>query len=94
MPDSKKMDALKADAVFKTAKVTFRDQSFTIASPDEWLMDFAHYADRDKITLALEAALGAEQYVTFLGLRPKPTLTEAAQLMEQIVSAFGLSQGE
>jgi len=91
---SDNLDALRTEATTADASVVFRDTKFTIPPADTWLMEFAHWADRDKVTLALEAALGTEQYERFRTLQPTPTMTEAGQLIEQIVSAFGQTAGE
>jgi len=88
------LDAVKAEALGEQATIVFRDAKFQVAAPDTWLVQFAHYADRDKITLALEAALGAEQYERFLALKPSPSMTEVGQLIDQIVSAFNVNAGE
>lgn len=88
------LDAVKAEAKQQPAVVVFRDVKFTIAPADSWLLDFAHWADRDKITLALAAALGETQYEKFRTLQPRPSMTEAGELIEQIVSAFKLDAGE
>jgi hypothetical protein len=86
--------AVRAEALQKPAEVTFRDAKFTIEPPDGWLFDFAHYADRQQITRCLETALGAVQYEQFRTMTPRPTMTEVAQLIEQITSRFNIDQGE
>lgn len=88
------LEAARAEALQQGADVTFRDVKFHIAPADDWLFDFAHFADRQQVTRSLEAALGPKQYERFRNLTPRPTMTEAAQLIEQITSRFNLDQGE
>ena len=87
-------EAAKAEAKPSPKKITFRSTEFLIEPPDAWLLDFVHFAERDKVTLALEVALGDDQYATFRALQPHPTLADVGALIEQIVGAFSLNLGE
>ncbi len=86
-------EAVKADALGESRKVTFRTAAFTVDSPDDWLMDFMHHSDRDQITLALEAMLGPEQYAEFRALRPRPKMSEVSAFLNSVLSAFGVDPG-
>lgn len=91
---SNDLEAARAEALQQGADVVFRDTKFHIEPADEWLFDFAHFADRQQVTRSLEAALGEAQYEQFRNLKPRPTMTEAGQLIEQITSRFALTAGE
>ena len=88
------LEALKTEATGSTATVVFRDAKFTIDPAEDWVMDFLHYTDRDKITLALEVALGPEQYEQLRTMKPRPKLREYMQLLEQIGSTLRVDLGE
>lgn len=88
------LEALKAEAKDATATITFRDAKFTIDSAEGWVMDFLHWTDRDKITLALEVALGPAQYEQFRAMTPRPNLKEYMQVLEQIGSTLRVDLGE
>ena len=88
------LKALAAEATGSTATVVFRDAKFTIDPAEDWVMDFLHYTDRDKITLALEVALGPEQYEQLRTMKPRPKLREYMQLLEQIGSTLRVDLGE
>ncbi len=86
------VEAVRAEALSESQTVTWRDMKFTIAPPEEWMMDFAHYWERDRPTLAIEQMLGSDQYEQFRAAKPKPADLEV--LVETIQSAFGLTPGE
>lgn len=74
--------------------IVFRDQKFTISPAEDWVMDFLHYTDRDKVTLALEVAIGPEQYATLRAMTPRPKLREYMALLDQIGSTIDPNMGE
>lgn len=91
---AKDLAAARQEALEQGADVVFRDTTFHIEPADSWLFDFAHFADRQQVTRSLEAALGPEQYEQFRTMKPRPSMTEAAQLIEQITSKFNVDAGE
>lgn len=88
------MDAVRAEALGEPVTVTWRATSFVVPPPDDWLLDFSHWAERDRLTLAVEAMLGAEQYEAFRTADPRPKLSELQALIAQVMSGFGLDAGE
>lgn len=92
--DTAAVDAVKDEAAGAQATIVFRDQKFLIDPAEDWVMDFLHYTDRDKITLALEVALGTEQYTRLRQLKPRPKLGEYMQVLEQIGSTISPNMGE
>lgn len=88
------LKALAAEAKSTTTTVVFRDTKFSIDPGETWVMDFLHWTDRDKITLALEAALGTQQYEQLRAMTPRPQLKEYMQLLEQIGSTLRVDLGE
>lgn len=95
MPESEDTtEQIKTEAAAKATVVVFRDQKFTVDPAEDWVMDFLHYTDRDKITLALEVALGKAQYDRLRALKPRPKLTDYMAVLEQIGSTIGPGMGE
>jgi hypothetical protein len=90
----KTTDAVKAEAANTDRQIVFRDQKFTINPAEDWVMDFLHWTDRDKVTLALEVALGQQQYNRFRAMTPHPKLGEYMQILEQIGSTIDPNAGE
>lgn len=88
------LEHVKAEAAGGPVTVTFRSAKFVVQPPDVWLFDFTHHLDRQEVTLAFEAMLGAEGYKEFRALKPSPRLSEMDQLMQQILTAFGVELGE
>ena len=86
------VEAVRSEALSESQTVTWRDKKFTIAPPETWMMDFLHYWERDRPTLAVEQMLGPEQYEEFRAAKPKPADLEA--LVETIHSAYGMTSGE
>lgn len=72
--------------------VTWRDMKFAIGPPDGWLLMFSHFAEREQVTRAVEAMLGADQYQQFIDAGPK--LTDLQVLIGSAMSGFGLDQGK
>lgn len=95
MPDkTDAVQALQAEATGTLITLTFRDRKFSIDPAEDWVMDFLHYTDRDKVTLALEVALGADQYTELRAMNPRPKLREYLQLLDQIGDRIGSGLGE
>lgn len=88
------MKAVQSEALGESQSVTWRDRKFTVPPADDWSVTFAHWADRDKITLGLEAMLGAEQYEEFITSQPPPKMSEVQSLIVSIMSSYGLDAGE
>ena len=86
-------DQARAEALQESKTITFRDLKLTIPPPDEWLLDYVHFTDRDQITLALEAMLGHSQYEAVRTLKPRPKMTEMNALIASAQSAFGMDPG-
>jgi hypothetical protein len=76
----------------RDSQVTWRAHKFQITPPEAWLPLFTHYAERDKITRAIEVMLGPKQYETFIGDRP--TMGDLEVIINSVFSNYGLSQGE
>ena len=89
-----RLKPLEKDDPAATRKVTWRRYKFEIEPMDTWVVKFSHHAERDRLTLALEAALGAANYTKFIEADPSPTLREAEGLISTITSAFGVTPGE
>ena len=87
------VDGVRSEAMAVAQSVTFRATSFTVAPPDEWLLDFLHYSDREQVTRALEVMLGTAEYERFRTLTPRPKMSEVEGLMASILSAFGVDSG-
>ncbi len=85
-------DALQSEALSESRTVTWRDMKFTIAPPETWMMDFMHYYERERITLAIEQMLGTDQYEEFRAAKPKPADFDA--LVGTVHSAYGMTPGE
>lgn len=88
------LNNLKNEATDTGQDIVFRDVTFRIAPGEDWVMDFLHYTDRDKVTLAIEAALGPAQYEQLRALNPRPKLPEYMALLNQIGSTLGTGLGE
>jgi hypothetical protein len=88
------LKAVKSEAKRTTTTVVFRDAKFEIDPGEDWVMDFLHWTDRDKITLALEVALGSSQYEQLRAMTPRPKLREYMGLLEQIGSTLSVGLGE
>jgi hypothetical protein len=86
-------DQARAEALQESKTITFRDLKLTIPPPDEWLLDYFHWSERDQITRAVEAMLGHEQYEEVRMMTPRPKLSEINSLMLSARSAFGLDAG-
>lgn len=86
-------EQVRAEALQQSKTITFRHLKLTIPPPDDWLLDYVHFTDRDQITLALEAMLGHEQYEAVRTLSPRPKMSEMNALMASAQSAFGVDSG-
>ena len=86
-------DQARAEALGESKTITFRDLKLTIPPPDEWLLEYVHFTDRDQMTRALEAMLGHEQYEAVRTLQPRPKMSEINALMLSAQSAFGVDPG-
>lgn len=84
--------AVRSEALHEPIIVTWRDLKFEVSPPDDWMLDFAHFTERNQLTRAVEAMLGPEQYELFRAAGPK--LTDLDPLIRQVMSAAGLDLGE
>lgn len=89
-----KIDLARDEALQAPQTVTWRDLKFTVAPPDEWLWDYQSWVDREKLTLAIEAMLGPEQFAQLQAVKPRPRMAEIEALIASVLSAFGMSPGE
>lgn len=89
-----KGQAVQSDAMKQPLSITWRDLKFEVAPFDDWALSFSHHMERERLTLALECALGPTQYGLFMASDPAPRLTEAQQLIVQITTAAGVTPGE
>lgn len=87
-------ETLRNEALEKSIEITWRDKSFTIAPPDEWLLDFSHFAERGLVTQAIEVMLGFKQYEEFRTSKPKPKVSDVHALINQATTEFGIDTGE
>ena len=87
------IEQARAEALQEAKTITFRHLKLTIPPPDDWLLDYVHYTDRDQITRALEAMLGHAQYEEVRTLTPRPKMTEMNALLDSAMSAFGMQPG-
>lgn len=88
------LESVKRDALDEGVDVVWRDITFRVPPPDDWLLGYAHYVERDQLTLALEEMLGPEQYERFRTSTPRPKMSEIEPLLNQALSRFGLKPGE
>ncbi len=86
--------AITSEVAAQPIEVTWRDQKFTIRPVTEWQLRFAHWADRDKMTLAMEAMLGTVQYERIVFAEPPATDAEMVAFAETVFSAWGVDMGE
>jgi hypothetical protein len=87
-------DQARAEALQESKTITFRDLKLTIPPPDEWLLDYFHWSERDQITRAVESMLGTAQYAEFVATTPPPKMSDVEGLMNQTLSSLGIDAGE